>query len=61
MFPQLVAGPIVRYSEICKEIDSRCENLNLFGEGQSYLLLDYLKVLLANNIGLLWSSVKQHL
>lgn len=33
MFPQLVAGPIVRYSEICKELDNRQENLNLFGEG----------------------------
>jgi D-alanyl-lipoteichoic acid acyltransferase DltB (MBOAT superfamily) len=23
MFPQLIAGPIVRYSEIAKDIDSR--------------------------------------
>ncbi len=33
MFPQLVAGPIVRYSEIQKELDNRQESLYLFGEG----------------------------
>ncbi len=31
MFPQLVAGPIVRYSEIEKELDNRQESLYLFG------------------------------
>lgn len=59
MFPQLVAGPIVRYSEICKEIDNRYENLNLFGEGAELFIIGLSKkVLLANNIGLLWSIVK---
>ena len=60
MFPQLVAGPIVRYSEICMDIDNRRENLNLFGEGAELFIIGLSKkVLLANNIGLLWSSVKK--
>nr|WP_272879009.1 MBOAT family O-acyltransferase [Clostridium sp. Cult2] len=59
MFPQLVAGPIVRYSEICKELDNRQENLNLFGEGAELFITGLSKkVLLANNIGLLWDTIK---
>ena len=59
MFPQLVAGPIVRYSEIEKELDNRQESLYLFGEGAELFIIGLSKkVLLANNIGLLWDSVK---
>ena len=53
MFPQLVAGPIVRYSEIAKELDDRRESLYLFGEGAELFIIGLSKkVLLANNIGL---------
>nr|WP_283244312.1 MBOAT family O-acyltransferase [Wansuia hejianensis] len=59
MFPQLVAGPIVRYSEVCKELDKRQEKLKLFGEGAELFIIGLSKkVLLANNIGLLWDTVK---
>ncbi len=59
MFPQLVAGPIVRYSEIQKELDNREESLYLFGEGAELFIIGLSKkVLLANNIGLLWDTVK---
>lgn len=59
MFPQLVAGPIVRYSEIAKELDNRRESLYLFGEGAELFIIGLSKkVLLANNIGLLWDSIK---
>lgn len=59
MFPQLVAGPIVRYSEVCEELNNREESLNLFGEGTELFIIGLSKkVLLANNIGLLWSTVK---
>ena len=59
MFPQLVAGPIVRYSEIEKELDNRQESLYLFGEGAELFIIGLSKkVLLANNIGLLWDNVK---
>lgn len=33
MFPQLIAGPIVRYSQIAEEIDSRQENRMDFNDG----------------------------
>ena len=33
MFLQLVAGPIVRYSDIEKEINHRTENIELFCDG----------------------------
>ncbi len=59
MFPQLVAGPIVRYSDIAKELDERVESLNLFGEGAELFIIGLTKkVLLANNIGLLWDTIK---
>ena len=32
-FPQLIAGPIVRYSDVNMQIISRKENFELFGEG----------------------------
>ncbi|MEN8155159.1 MAG: MBOAT family O-acyltransferase [Acidobacteriota bacterium] len=35
MFPQLIAGPIVRYSKIAKQIHNRRENLNDFSLGAS--------------------------
>lgn len=59
MFPQLVAGPIVKYVDISKQIEKRKESLNLFGEGAELFILGLAKkVLLGNNIGALWSTIK---
>lgn len=59
MFPQLVAGPIVKYSDIAQQLTRRRENLSLFGEGAALFITGLAKkVLLANNIGILWHSVK---
>ncbi|MGE8033936.1 transcriptional regulator [Lysinibacillus sp. KCTC 33748] len=59
MFPQLVAGPIVKYSDIDKQLQDRKVTLDRFGEGMELFIRGLaLKVLLANNIGLLWTSVK---
>lgn len=59
MFPQLVAGPIVRYIDISKQINNRKENLLQFLDGLELFIIGLAKkVLLANNIGVLWSSVK---
>ena len=33
LFPQLIAGPIVRYVDVVKEIDSRKESWDEFGDG----------------------------
>ena len=59
MFPQLIAGPIVRYQTIQEELKTRKINFTLYQEG----LLRFIrglakKVLLANNIGVLWNMVQ---
>jgi len=33
LFPQLVAGPIVRYKDVCEQLDNRKESISLFSEG----------------------------
>ncbi|MGG7164726.1 MBOAT family O-acyltransferase [Clostridium ihumii] len=59
MFPQLVAGPIVKYGEVAKQIDKRVETLDKFGEGAELFVVGLgKKVLLANNIGFLWTTIK---
>ena len=59
LFPQIVAGPIVRYEDVQNEIDSRKTNIFLLGEGAGIFVRGLSKkVLLANNIGLLWTEIK---
>ncbi|MCY6958122.1 MBOAT family O-acyltransferase [Clostridium brassicae] len=59
MFPQLVAGPIVKYGDISKQINKRKESFDKFGEGVELFIIGLSKkVILANNIGILWDSVK---
>jgi alginate O-acetyltransferase complex protein AlgI len=59
MFPQLVAGPIVKYGDIARQLASRKVTLDRFGEGAEWFIRGLAKkVLLANNIGMLWTSVK---
>lgn len=59
LFPQLVAGPIVRYEDVAEEIESRTVNADKFGEGAGYFIKGLgKKVLLANNVGMLWTSIK---
>ena len=60
LFPQLIAGPIVRYQTISEQIDSREHSFDMFGEGAKRFVCGLgKKVLLANNIGLLWSTVSK--
>ena len=59
LFPQIVAGPIVRYEDVADEIDSRVVNVGKVGEGIGLFVKGLSKkVLLANNIGLIWTQVK---
>ncbi len=54
MFPQLVAGPIVRYDQIAYEIDHRQENLEDFSQGMTRFVYGLgKKVLLSNYMGVL--------
>lgn len=58
LFPQLIAGPIVRYKTVAKELDNRQESFTLFGEGVKRFIIGLAKkVLLANSIGLVWRDV----
>ncbi len=52
MFPQLVAGPIVRYSDIESEIHNRIETFDLFCEGTNRFAIGLAKkVLIADLLG----------
>ncbi len=58
MFPQLIAGPIVRYRQIEKEIDNR----KLSDENIAFGLQRFItglgkKVIFANQVGILWDEV----
>lgn len=58
LFPQLIAGPIVTYGQIAKELKERVVNLDQFGEGVRIFISGLAsKLLLANSIGLLWDDV----
>lgn len=59
LFPQLVAGPIVRYSDISYDLNHRTHNFNKFYEGIYRFIIGLCKkVILANNLGLIWYSIK---
>lgn len=52
MFPQLIAGPIVRYSDIAKELNSRTHSVNDFVEGLRRFAVGLAKkILIANQMG----------
>ena len=54
LFPQLIAGPIVRYSDINQEIVSRRENIDDFASGvQRFTVGLAKKVVLSNNFAML--------
>lgn len=58
MFPQLIAGPIVRYSDVEAQLTERSTNLADFAQGICRFATGLgKKVLLANQIGALWSTV----
>ena len=57
LFPQLVAGPIVRYQAVADELEHRDCTADLFADGVKRFACGIgKKVLLANNIGLLWEA-----
>ena len=59
LFPQLVAGPIVRYQTVAEQMNERKHSISKFEDGVYRFCLGMCKkVILANNIGLIWNSVK---
>ncbi len=58
LFPQLIAGPIVRFESIEEQLVQRHVDMEMFASGVRRFTIGLAKkVLLANNIGLLWESV----
>ena len=59
MFPQLIAGPIVQYKTIDRQLRSRRESSDEFAQGVMRFMCGLgKKVLLANNAGLLWDQIR---
>ncbi|MGL5069468.1 MAG: MBOAT family O-acyltransferase [Sarcina sp.] len=59
LFPQLIAGPIVKYTDIFSELKTRVINMDKISIGIKLFILGLArKVLIANNIGSLWTEVQ---
>jgi len=57
LFPQLIAGPILRYSDVCAQLQGRRESLEAAASGIRRFILGLAKkVLLANTLGELCSA-----
>lgn len=60
LFPQLIAGPIVKYTDIDKEIKNRTLNKDIIENGIELFIIGFgQKVILANNLGVLWNEILQ--
>ena len=59
LFPQLIAGPIVRYADVAQQMRSREENVEKFASGVRLFVVGLSKkVLLANQMGALWDTLQ---
>ncbi len=59
LFPQLIAGPIVRYRDVEEQLIERHENLEQFTDGVKIFMIGLCKkVLLANQMGKLWDIIR---
>lgn len=57
-FPQLIAGPIVRYHDIIDQIKSRSESFSLFNSGvEKFILGLFKKVVIANQMARLADTI----
>lgn len=60
MFPQLIAGPIVVYTDVEKDLHERKADLETISYGCRRFVTGLAKkVLLANNIGMLWEEISK--
>ena len=59
LFPQLIAGPIVRYADVALQMDNRKESISQFSSGVHRFIIGLAKkVLLANPMGSLWNLLQ---
>ena len=59
LFPQLIAGPIIKYKDLGDQIDRRDYSADKFSSGVQIFMVGLAKkLLIANNVGMLWDSYK---
>jgi len=59
LFPQLIAGPIIKYKDLGDQINERTCNADKFASGVQIFMVGLgKKLLLANNAGMLWDTYK---
>ena len=59
LFPQLIAGPILQYKDLDQQLEHRDHSPEQFASGVQVFVVGLAKkVLLANNIGMLWDAFK---
>ena len=59
LFPQLIAGPIIKYKDLGDQIDSRTCSTERFAAGVQIFMVGLgKKLLIANNVGMLWEQYK---
>ena len=59
LFPQIIAGPIVRYETVDEELETKNISLDNFSRGMKRFIIGLgKKVLIANNVGELWNVVE---
>ncbi len=57
LFPQLIAGPIIKYKDLDQQLERRDHTVERFASGvQRFVVGLSKKVLLANNLGQLWDA-----
>lgn len=58
LFPQLIAGPIVRYRDVAEQLVSRRETLEMFTKGVKLFMVGLAKkVIIANTMGTLTTNI----
>ena len=59
LFPQLIAGPIIKYKDLGDQIDERTCSADKFASGVRMFMIGLgKKLLIANNVGMLWEAYK---
>ena len=59
LFPQIIAGPIVRYETVDEELENKNISIDNFTVGIKRFIIGLgKKVLIANNIGVLWNTIE---
>ena len=60
LFPQLIAGPIVRYRDVAEQMEDRRESVSQFADGIRRFTVGLgKKILIANQMGLLWDLLRE--